>query len=125
MLPPRWYCHYGSLRSFVTSVPACRSHPTRTPVLGRRPAGRTVEKPLVAGPTVERFRCFLSTWGSASYRAARPLGCVRLVTTFSPVAEGPAVIANRTAISSSAATAYTTIPMGDAYSRLPLLATIP
>jgi hypothetical protein len=53
------------------------------------------------------------------------LASVRLVTTFSPAAEGPDVTANRTAISSSAATAYTPIAMAEAYSRLPLLATIP
>jgi hypothetical protein len=58
------------------------------------------------------------------YRTTRLLCCVRLVTV-SPAAEGPDVIANRTAISSNAATAYTIMAMGDAYSRLPVSATIP
>jgi hypothetical protein len=42
--------------------------------------------------------------GESIYRTMRSL-CVRLVRTDSPVAEGPAVIANRTAISSNAETA--------------------
>src|SRR3972149_4471237 len=57
---------------------------------------------------------------ASTYRPDRSLCCVRLVTTFSPAAEGPAVTADRAAISSSAATAYTTIAMGDGDSRLPL-----
>jgi len=62
---------------------------------------------------------------ASTYRTSRSLCCVRLVTTFPPAAEGPPVIANRTAIRSSAATRYTPIAIRDAGSRSPLLVTIP
>ena len=128
---------YFRRRSYSPSAgwPLC-VHSLQVPVLQNLLAQQAIGLSLLSQQSLNICHPSVPPWQLHSAISLRPsalqlidqldrLASVRLVTTFSPAAEGPDVTANRTAISSSAATAYTPIAIAEAYSRLPLLATIP